>query len=111
MADTIGKINPFRYRGYYYDSETGLYYLNSRYYDPVIGRFINADGLVVAGSGMLSGNMYLYCQNNPVCCVDPTGSLGSFFDFPLSMADRMQMSQSIECVNSITLPFQLQQKL
>ena len=44
---------------------------------------------------MLSSNMYLYCQNNPVCCVDPTGSLGSFFDFPLSMADRMQMSQSM----------------
>ena len=95
MAGTIGEINPFRYRGYYYDSETGLYYLNSRYYDPVIGRFINADGLVVAGSGMLSSNMYLYCQNNPVCCVDPTGALGSFFDFPLSMADRMQMSQSM----------------
>ena len=95
MADTIGEINPFRYRGYYYDSETGLYYLNSRYYDPVVGRFINADGLVVAGSGMLSGNMYLYCQNNPICCVDPTGALGSFFDVPLSMADRMQMSQSM----------------
>ena len=95
MADTIGEINPFRYRGYYYDSETGLYYLNSRYYDPVIGRFVNADGLVVAGDGMLSSNMYLYCQNNPICCVDPTGALGSFFDFPLSMADRMQMSQSM----------------
>ena len=50
---------------------------------------------MVAGSGMLSGNMYLYCQNNPVCCVDPTGALGSFFDIPLSMADRMQMSQSM----------------
>ena len=95
MADTIGAINPFRYRGYYYDSETGLYYLNSRYYDPVIGRFVNADDLVVAGDGMLSSNMYLYCQNNPICCVDPTGALGSFFDVPLSMADRMQMSQSM----------------
>ena len=95
MADTIGEINPFRYCGYYYDSEVGLYYLTSRYYDPVIGRFVNADGLVVAGSGMLSGNMYLYCQNNPICCIDPTGALGSFFDFPLSMADRMQMSQSM----------------
>ena len=95
MADTIGEINPFRYCGYYYDSEVGLYYLTSRYYDPVIGRFVNADGLVLAGSGMLSGNMYLYCQNNPICCVDPTGALGSFFDIPLSMADRMQMSQSM----------------
>lgn len=50
---------------------------------------------MVAGDGMLSSNMYLYCQNNPICCVDPTGALGSFFDFPLSMADRMQMSQSM----------------
>ena len=46
MADTLGQANPFRYRGYYYDSESGLYYLNSRYYDPEVGRFINADGYV-----------------------------------------------------------------
>ena len=43
LANTIGRINPFRYRGYYYDTETGFYYLQSRYYDPVVGKFLNAD--------------------------------------------------------------------
>ena len=47
MAATLGAVNPLRYRGYVYDSETGLYYLSSRYYNPVWGRFINADGLIV----------------------------------------------------------------
>ena len=65
--------NPFHYRGYYYDNETGLYYLNSRYYDPEIGRFINADGYVSTGQGILGNNMYAYCGNNPVNRVDPTG--------------------------------------
>ena len=46
LASTVGQINPFRYRGYYYDSDTGLYYLNSRYYDSQVGRFINADGIL-----------------------------------------------------------------
>ena len=43
LANTLGQINPLRYRGYVYDTETGLYYLQSRYYDPEIGRFLNAD--------------------------------------------------------------------
>ena len=71
--DGIGNINPFRYRGYYYDSETGMYYLNSRYYHPEIGRFINADGYVQTGQGLLDKNMFAYCGNNPVNRVDPTG--------------------------------------
>ena len=70
-------FNPFRYRGYYYDEETGFYYLNSRYYDPVTGRFINADGYVSTGQGILGNNMYAYCNNNPVMCVDGRG------DFPV----------------------------
>ena len=49
LAETLGKLNPLRYRGYVYDHETGLYYLQSRYYDPEIGRFINADALVSTG--------------------------------------------------------------
>ena len=65
--------NPFRYRGYYYDTETGLYYLQSRYYNPQWGRFLNADGLVSTGQGLLGYNMYAYCNNNPVMYVDPTG--------------------------------------
>ena len=66
-------MNPFRYRGYYYDTETGLYYLQSRYYDPEIGRFINADGLVSTGQGVLGNNMFAYCENNWVNFSDPSG--------------------------------------
>ena len=65
--------NPFRYRGYYYDSITGFYYLNGRYYNPQWGRFLNADGYVSTGQGILSNNMFTYCGNNPVNRKDPTG--------------------------------------
>ncbi|WP_147584666.1 RHS repeat-associated core domain-containing protein [Faecalispora jeddahensis] len=73
MADTIGKLNPFLYRGYYYDAETGLYHLNSRYYDTQTGRFINADGFISTGQGILGNNMFAYCGNNPVIRVDTSG--------------------------------------
>ena len=66
--------NPFRYRGYYYDSETGYYYLNSRYYNPTWGRFLNADGYVSTGQGMIGYNMYAYCNNAPVMGHDQCGS-------------------------------------
>ena len=65
--------NPFRYRGYYYDNDLGLYYLNARYYDENTGRFISADGYVSTGQGLTGYNMYAYCGNNPVMYVDPTG--------------------------------------
>ena len=71
---SIGTINPIRYRGYYYDNETGFYYLQSRYYDPNICRFINADGYVSTGQGVLGYNMFAYCNNNPVNNIDPTGT-------------------------------------
>jgi RHS repeat-associated protein len=80
LALTIGADNPFRYRGYYFDSDTGLYYLNSRYYDSTVGRFINADGLVSAGNTLLGDNMYSYCENNPINCVDPFGSEKNWFE-------------------------------
>ncbi len=64
---------PFKYRGYYHDQETGFYYLNSRYYDPYMMRFINADGYVSTGQGLNGNNMYAYCNNNPVMYVDPNG--------------------------------------
>ena len=73
MADTMGQYNQLRYRGYVYDPETGLYFLNSRFYDPEKGRFINADVLVATGQGMLGNNMFAYCGNNPVNYQDPTG--------------------------------------
>ena len=67
------QYNPFRYRGYYYDTETGFYYLQSRYYDPNTCRFINADGYVSTGQGLTGYNMFAYCGNNPVMGYDPTG--------------------------------------
>ena len=72
-ASNHANLNPFRYRGYYYDSETGLYYLQSRYYDPVIGRFINLDAYVSTGQGILGNNMFTYCGNNPVNRTDCSG--------------------------------------
>jgi len=74
-ADTIGQLNPFRYRSYYYDNETGLYYLNSRYYDPETCRFISVDGIYDTNTGLLSHNMFAYCNNNPVNMVDNTGMI------------------------------------
>ena len=61
----IANLNPIRYRGYYYDAETGFYYLNSRYYDPEICRFVNVDGYVSTGTGsaLLGHNMFAYCLN------------------------------------------------
>ena len=63
----------FRYRGYYYDSETGYYYLQSRYYNPQWGRFINADGYINGNGDIIGYNMFAYCSNNPVMYTDPTG--------------------------------------
>ena len=77
MADTLGKLNPLRYRGYIYDTETELYYLQSRYYDPQVGRFLNADALVSTGQGILGNNMFAYCNNNPVNYTDFKGSVPS----------------------------------
>ena len=71
-ATHIANANPFRYRGYFYDTETGFYYLQSRYYDPVTGRFINADGQLNADS-ILGFNLFAYCENNPVNMSDPSG--------------------------------------
>ena len=72
-ASHNANLNPFRYRGYYYDAETGLYYVSSRYYDPEIGRWINADGYVSTGQGVLGNNMFAYCGNNPINRKDPSG--------------------------------------
>ncbi len=84
LASTVGQINPFRYRGYYYDSETDLYYLNSRYYDAEVGRFINADGIVGANGGLQGYNMFAYCNNSPVMYVDPSGYTVAYDLDPLS---------------------------
>jgi RHS repeat-associated protein len=71
----IGERNPLRYRGYVYDTETELYYLQSRYYNPTWGRFINADdpGYMGVDGTMVSYNLFAYCGNNPISNYDPTG--------------------------------------
>ncbi|MDD3397507.1 MAG: RHS repeat-associated core domain-containing protein [Clostridia bacterium] len=75
--NNIAHINPFRYRSYYFDVETGLYYLKSKYYDPKTGRFINADDIknLELGQDSLNGlNLYMYCNNNPIMYTDHNGS-------------------------------------
>ena len=73
LANSLGLYNPLRYRGYIYDYETQLYYLQSRYYNPEVGRFLNADGLISTGQGFVGNNMFAYCGNNPIMFIDPTG--------------------------------------
>ncbi len=76
-SGTLADINPLRYRGYYYDSETGFYYLQSRYYDPEIGRFINVDSYASTDIvGLLSTNMFSYCENDPINRSDHSGHAG-----------------------------------
>ena len=71
----LAEINPLRYRGYYYDNETGFYYLQSRYYDPANRRFINADSYASTGQGFVGTNMFAYCNNSPVFLVDSYGNM------------------------------------
>ena len=70
----LAEINPLRYRGYIYDPESNLYYLQSRYYDPQIGRFINADAYASTGQGIIGNNMFAYCSNNPIKYTDTAGT-------------------------------------
>ena len=72
----LGNLNPFRYRGYYYDTDTSLYYLQSRYYDPETGRFLNSDDVNFIGTteSEISYNPFAYCENDPVNAIDPTGN-------------------------------------
>ena len=107
-ANSIGTLNPFRYRGYYYDTETGLYYLQSRYYDPDTGRFINADAFTSTDiSSPLSTNMFAYCENNPVANLDgdgksPTlaimavgGLVGAGINFVSSIISQQQVNGTV----------------
>ena len=75
LTSTLGILNPLRYRGYVYDVETGFYYLQSRYYDPTVGRFLNADHpeLVGANGGVQGYNLFAYCNNNSIIGRDDSG--------------------------------------
>ena len=78
INEFIGYINPIRYRGYFFDNETSLYYLNARYYDPKLGRFISPDTLSILDDtmGEINGlNLYMYCKDNPVMYADPNGNM------------------------------------
>ena len=126
-AATAGALNPFRYRGYEYDTESGLYYLLSRYYDPMTMRFVNADNQVSTGSDMTGMNLFAYCGNNPINRCDPSGKAwtlagitydydGSLYDFrraeqglpPISYENALKFARSLpktgEPGSSQTLP-------
>jgi len=84
---SIANQKPFRYRGYYYDVETGLYYLKSRYYDPFLGRFLNADHPAYLAEGLLDfngNNLYSYCDNNPVNMLDADGHMPKWLTWTLA---------------------------
>ena len=71
-STTLGKLNPFRYRSYVYDEETGLYYLKKRYFSSFLTRFVNFDILLDPSTGLLGHDLYLYCKNNPANNYDPS---------------------------------------
>ncbi len=97
----VARLNPIRYRSYYYDSEILMYYLQSRYYAPEICRFINADALFVAGSALTGSNMFAYCGNNPVMYCDPAGLESELNDFSKAIA------QAIKTVCMVSILYML----
>ena len=91
QTDGMGDINPIRYRGYYYDGETGLYYLLTRYYDPAIGHFISPDGFEYLDPETIGAiNLYAYCRYNPVMYSDPEGK--SILQFFISLVSYVGMA-------------------
>ena len=95
----LAEINPLRYRGYYYDSETGFYYLRSRYYDPENHRFINADTYASTDSGdAISCNMFAYCGNNPVMRGDENGEIWAWLAGALVGAVSSAISETVHQV-------------
>ena len=94
-SSSVALLNPLRYRGYVYDEETGLYYLQTRYYDPTIGRFLNADKCMDTATGSpLSTNMFAYCENKFISCLDKDG-LGQTYISPNPSASKYVLNAII----------------
>ena len=87
-------LNPLRYRGYIYDEETNLYYLRSRYYNPLIGRFVNADTSIGRPYALLAHAIFMYCLNNPIVCVDIDGRMSEWLKN--SASDRDLLSAHLD---------------
>ena len=84
-ASTIADLNPFRYRSYYFDTETGFYFLKTRYYDPETGRFMTIDNISYVDPESINGlNLYAYCLNNPVLMVDNSGCAPAWWQWILA---------------------------
>ena len=96
---TLANVNPLRYRGYVYDQETGFYYLQSRYYDPATGRFLNADSYASTGQGIIGYNMFAYCLGDPVNFTDNSGEVA----VSVSVWSAFTLSQVIEAFLDIAL--------
>ena len=95
-----GNLNPIRYRGYYYDIELNLYWLNTRFYDPNLGRFVNADGQINTSLGVLGTNLFAYCLNNAVNQVDAGGNKpGDWFKTPDEAAEDFARTYNKESIN------------
>ena len=92
MASTLGTLNPFRYRGYVYDEETGLYYLRSRYYNPEWARFLNADCVNDDFLIYRVDNCFEYCNNSPVMYTDYDGNVSHNFDLGQGWHQRIDPS-------------------
>ena len=102
LAATLGETNPLRYRSYVYDSESGLYYLQSRYYDPEVGRFLNTDVFISSGHSIVGYNMLAYCENNPSSRFDVTGTRSELIDITLCITTRPKEEPIPEPVNTTT---------
>lgn len=98
----VANLNPYRYRGYIYDTETGLYYLQSRYYDPITGRFLNADDMqYIVCCALHNTNLFEYCGNNSICNVDKNGT-----SFDLGIDVNAMLSSPYDFISNSTPIFQ-----
>ncbi|MBC5787513.1 RHS repeat-associated core domain-containing protein [Clostridium sp. NSJ-27] len=95
----MGQLNPFRYRGYYYDTESGLYYLQNRYYDPLVKRFINCDTIAGNTGAIDSHNTYSYCKNNPINNTDTNGQ--SCFKFLMKVVTKYIARPIVNAIKSV----------